>query len=243
MLNNRSEKILEAVIREFISTGEPISSAELYDAYDFGIKPASIRAELLRLTDDGFLEQPHTSGGRVPTVSGYEVFVNSIISELFGKTMGGILSLRESLLEDLMRRATGDLVEDLSDELGVMAVGYEPEKKSIYKSGFDDLCEKVDVSNKQDFLEIVHDFERLNDKLERFASSIKAKNEPQVYIGKKSPITTSPELSVIADSYEIDGEPLLLIAVGPKRMDYRKPLKVFKAMRSAYQKSNIKNQK
>lgn len=243
MLNNRSEKILEAVIREFISTGEPISSAELYDAYDFGIKPASIRAELLRLTDDGFLEQPHTSGGRVPTVSGYEVFVNSIISELFGKTMGGILSLRESLLEDLTRRATGDLVENLSDELGVMAVGYEPEKKSIYKSGFDDLCEKVDISNKQDFLEIVHDFERLNDKLERFASSIKAKNEPQVYIGKKSPITTSPELSVIADSYEIDGEPLLLIAVGPKRMDYRKPLKVFKAMRSAYQKSNIKNQK
>ena len=236
MPNDRSEKILEAVIREFISTGSPVSSGDLYEHYDFGIKPASIRAELLRLTDDGFLEQSHTSGGRAPTEAGYEFFVNSIIGELFGKTIGGILSLRESLLEDLMRRRTGDLVDDLSDELGVMAVGYEPDKRSIYKSGFDNLCEKVDIGNKQEFLEIVRDFEKLNDRLEKFSKSISSSGSPKVYIGKNSPITDSPELSVIADSYEIDGEPLLLIAVGPKRMDYRKPLRVFKAMRE-----NLKN--
>lgn len=236
---DRSEKILEAVIREFIATGLPISSAELYDNYDFGIKPASIRAELLRLTDDGFLEQPHTSGGRIPSEAGYEFFVNQIIAELFGKTMSGIFSFRDSLLDDLMRRRTESLVDDLSDELGVMTVGYEPGKKSIYKSGFDNLCEKVDMSNKQDFLEIVHDFEKLNGKLQKFAESLNRSDSPKVYIGKKSPITTSPELSVIADSYEIDGEPLLLIAVGPKRMDYKKPLRIFKAIREAHIKNQI----
>jgi transcriptional regulator of heat shock response len=230
-MDDRAFKILLASVREFINTGEPVSSKELYNGYDFGIKPASIRAELLRLEDSGFLEQPHTSGGRVPTEAGYEFFVNQLMSEMFGKTLGGLVALRDSLIEELMRRQTADLVDELSEELGTLTVGYEPNKNSLYKSGFENLARHLDVSQRDEFVEIISDFDRLNERIDKFSRSLKNTGAPQVYIGRKSPITASPHLSVIADSYEIDGEPLLLIAVGPKRMDYKKKLKVFKAIR------------
>lgn len=241
-MDDRSLKILLALIREFIATGEPISSKELYDNYDFGIKPASIRAELLRLAEEGFIAQPHTSGGRVPTEHGYEFFVNQIIGDIFSKTMGGFLSLRTSLLEELLHHKTPEAVHGLANELKTLTIGYEPRRGSIYKSGLDELCERLDISHRDEFLEIIHDFERLNDRLKNFASDIKSSGKgsdaPQVYIGKKSPFTDSSHLSVIVDNYEIDGEPLMLIAVGPKRMDYKKSLKVFKIIRD-----RIKNKK
>lgn len=231
-MDERSLKILLASIKEFISTGEPVSSQELYEAHDFGIKPASIRAELLRLTDAGYLEQQHTSGGRVPTEEGYEFFVNQLIADMFGETLGGLVSLHESLLGELVGHRTDSLINELSEELHTLTIGYEPERGSLYKRGFEELCSRLDLNRRDEFLEIVRDFENLNERLGKFAASIKSADAPQVYIGKKSPITKSPHLSIIADSYEIDGEPLLLIAVGPKRMDYKKPLKIFKAMRN-----------
>jgi heat-inducible transcriptional repressor len=237
-MDERAFKILLASVKEFIDTGEPVSSKELYESYDFGIKPASIRAELLRLTDDGFLDQPHTSGGRVPTVAGYEFFVDQLMGEMFGKTLGNFISLRDSLLEELLARRTDEVVDELSDELGTLAVGYDGNRGSVYKSGFEELCAQLDISRREEFLEIVSDFERLNERVEKFAGSLKSSQTPQVYIGHKSPVTKSPHLSVVVDSYEIDGEPLMLIAVGPKRMDYKKPLKIFKAIRE-----KVKNKK
>ena len=80
MLTERGEQILQAVIQGFIDTKEPISSGWLYDQYDFGIKPAMIRLELDALENDGYLEQPHHSAGRVPTDEGYELFVRHILA-------------------------------------------------------------------------------------------------------------------------------------------------------------------
>lgn len=237
-MDDRAFKILMASVREFIDTGEPVSSKELYEANDFGIKPASIRAELLRLTDEGFLDQPHTSGGRVPTEAGYEFFVNQLIGDIFGKTLSNFAFLRNSLLEELLAHRTNEVVDELSDELGILAVGYDGNRGSVYKSGFEELCAQLDINRREEFLGIISDFERLNERVEKFAGSMKSSQTPQVYIGHKSPITRSPHLSVVVDSYKIDGEPLMLIAVGPKRMDYKKPLKIFKAIRNKIKKQD-----
>ena len=78
MLTERGQQILEAVIQGFIDTKEPVSSGWLYDQYDFGIKPAMIRLELDTLEDEGYLEQPYHSAGRIPTDAGYELFVSRL---------------------------------------------------------------------------------------------------------------------------------------------------------------------
>src|SRR5580700_8422643 len=73
-MNERTSQILEAAIQEFIDSGEPVSSGRLYEQYDFGIKPAMIRLELDALEEEGYLQQPYHSAGRIPTDRGYEFY-------------------------------------------------------------------------------------------------------------------------------------------------------------------------
>src|SRR3989344_8465536 len=77
--NSRQALILAAVIREYINTGHPVGSKELAQSYDLGASPATIRSEMARLEKEGYLVQPHTSAGRVPTDKGYKVFVQELM--------------------------------------------------------------------------------------------------------------------------------------------------------------------
>lgn len=237
MFDERASKILEAAIREFTRSGSPVSSDELYDHYDFGIKPASIRAELLRLTKSGLLEQPHTSGGRVPTEKGYGLMVNRILEEIFNDVHDTKnSSFGNALLADVLHRGLHSFVNDFAREFKIMGLGYRPKDGDAYKSGLDGLMERVDAESKDDLLEIIRDISRLEKEVEHLKSIVTG-DSPKVFIGSQSPITKSRHLSVIADSYEVDGEQFFFVAVGPVRMDYQKPLKALKAIKQQTTKS------
>ena len=78
-LDDRKKKLLEIIIEEYTSTAEPVGSLKL--AKDLGLSSATIRNEMSALEKLGFLEQPHTSAGRIPTTEGYRWYVDKIISE------------------------------------------------------------------------------------------------------------------------------------------------------------------
>jgi len=78
MLSDRQEKILHSLIKEYIDLAEPISSDLLKKRTRLDISPATIRNELQELTELGYIIQPHTSAGRVPTEKGYKFFVEII---------------------------------------------------------------------------------------------------------------------------------------------------------------------
>lgn len=78
-LTERKRSILLMVVREYIETGQPVSSNHLVDNCMLDLSPATIRAELSALTEMGLLRQPHTSAGRVPTEEGYRLFINEVI--------------------------------------------------------------------------------------------------------------------------------------------------------------------
>jgi len=82
-LTKRQENILEKIIRKYIKEVQPISSNFLKEEYNLEISPATIRAELARLDEDGFLEQVHISGGRIPTNKAYRFFVDNLFKEDF----------------------------------------------------------------------------------------------------------------------------------------------------------------
>ena len=77
-LTLRQADILDSVISEYIRLAEPISSQHLEKRYDFGVSPATIRNELQALSEKGYLAQPHTSAGRMPTDKGYRFFVDGV---------------------------------------------------------------------------------------------------------------------------------------------------------------------
>src|SRR6201987_1761933 len=77
-IGNREREILTAIVETFISTGEPVGSRTLARSNREGLSPASIRNVMADLSDAGFLEQPHTSAGRVPTTEAYRYYVEQI---------------------------------------------------------------------------------------------------------------------------------------------------------------------
>jgi heat-inducible transcriptional repressor len=78
-LDRRKTSILGTVVYEYIATGEPVGSATLTQKYNLGISPATVRAELASLDDEGYLDQPHTSAGRVPSDRGYRYYVDRLM--------------------------------------------------------------------------------------------------------------------------------------------------------------------
>jgi len=95
-LDARKAAILRAVAREHIRTGEPVGSQAIVERYALGVKPATVRNEMAAMTEYGYLAQPHTSAGRVPTTRGYRYYVEHLMS---GATMLRIESYFKRLPE------------------------------------------------------------------------------------------------------------------------------------------------
>ncbi|MBE3589590.1 MAG: heat-inducible transcription repressor HrcA [Firmicutes bacterium] len=79
MIDERKQRILRAVIEDYISTGEPVGSRTIARKHGFNVSPATIRNEMADLEELGFLEQPHTSAGRVPSDLGYRYYVDHFV--------------------------------------------------------------------------------------------------------------------------------------------------------------------
>ena len=78
-LDLRKQRILSAVVQDYVLTAEPVGSQILVDRYALGVKSATVRNELAELSERGFLHQPHTSAGRVPSDRGYRFYVNRLM--------------------------------------------------------------------------------------------------------------------------------------------------------------------
>ncbi len=75
----RSKRVLAALVREYIASGEPVASSVLVTAAGLGVSSATVRNILARLEDEGFVQQPHTSAGRIPTDRGYRFYVDLLL--------------------------------------------------------------------------------------------------------------------------------------------------------------------
>ncbi len=124
MLDERKASILRAVVEEYIETAQPVGSSWVARLPGIGVSPATIRKEMMALEQEGFLTQPHTSAGRVPTDMGYRFFVDSLtdtagidaasreqVSAFFSRTRGAI---------EVMLHGTSKLLANLTDYAAVV---------------------------------------------------------------------------------------------------------------------------
>ncbi len=79
-MDERKERILHAIIQDYIKSAEPVGSRTIARNYNLGISPATVRNEMYDLEQLGFLEQPHTSAGRIPSAKGYRFYVDSLLN-------------------------------------------------------------------------------------------------------------------------------------------------------------------
>jgi heat-inducible transcriptional repressor len=78
MLDDRKLAVLRAIVEDYVSTEEPVGSKALVERHSLGVSPATIRNDMAALEDEGYIAQPHTSAGRIPTDKGYRLFVDRL---------------------------------------------------------------------------------------------------------------------------------------------------------------------
>lgn len=114
-LNDRKKAILKSVVDAYIATGEPVGSKYLTTKEEFNVSSATIRNEMSELENMGYLEQPHTSAGRVPTAKGYRTYVENLMEKYY-------LALEEvEVLDEVISSKLselGSLMEEASHALG-----------------------------------------------------------------------------------------------------------------------------
>jgi heat-inducible transcriptional repressor len=78
LLEDRKLEVLRAIVEDYVSTEEPVGSKALVERHNLGVSPATIRNDMATLEDEGYITQPHTSAGRIPTDKGYRLFVDRL---------------------------------------------------------------------------------------------------------------------------------------------------------------------
>ncbi len=126
-MEDRKRRVLQAIIDDYIHTAEPVGSRTVARKYGLGVSPATIRNEMADLEDMGYLEQPHTSAGRVPSDKGYRFYVDVLAAEpglggFDSEAVRAALSARAQRIDGVVRHAAR-LLAEVSD---VLAVASQP---------------------------------------------------------------------------------------------------------------------
>jgi heat-inducible transcriptional repressor len=77
-MDDRKLEVLRAIVTDYVSSQEPVGSKALVDRHDLGVSPATVRNDMAALEEEGYITQPHTSAGRIPTDKGYRLFVDRL---------------------------------------------------------------------------------------------------------------------------------------------------------------------
>lgn len=140
-LNDRQIKILKSLIEEYIETAMPVGSETLEKKFSLGISPATIRNEMVRLTNDGFLKKSHSSAGRTPTPMALKYYVGNIMKEQ-NLSLAEEVAVKEKVwdyrneVERLLREATKELALR-TKEMAVAAT----DKGDVYTAGMGNILE------------------------------------------------------------------------------------------------------
>lgn len=228
-LQERQRNILEKGIEDFINTGEPITSQRLYERFDFGVKTAMLRRELHDLSNEGYLYQEHPSGGRFPTNKAYRIFINGLLEE--DLTTKNIMNTCIRMMNLLQSDNIADFAKDMSEYLKVLSAVYDPRDNMFFDFGLSMLFDQIEMNEKEELGKIMKDIEELPYRLKERGGEWGdiAESELRVYVGE-NPLTQSSHLSCMIRSLRIDEGEFFILAIGPRRMNYKRSLGVLKTL-------------
>ena len=215
-MTERQIQILDAIIEQYAEVASPVGSSLL--AKLFNVSSATVRAEMANLEELGFISQPHTSAGRVPTYKGYRFYVNQVGGEsvktpnpraeraLAARTNNG------GMPERVIRNTVDTLVE-LTHNLGLGTIGNQ-----LYMSGLSNLFGQPEFIHPAQVQEVA----RLLDNLEPWLREAAPNEALSVYIGAENPIGRNSGCSLIISKFRSPFSDRSFIGVlGPTRQSYR----------------------
>jgi heat-inducible transcriptional repressor len=223
-MTDRQQKILSAIVEQYAEVASPVGSTLLAKIFD--VSSATIRAEMAELERLGYIFQPHTSAGRVPTDKGYRFYVNNLQTAAESRLVPGraekalAARVQHAGSPDRMIRNAVDTLVELTHNLGLATIGTQ-----LYMSGLSNLFGQPEFVDAVQVQQVA----RLLDNLEPWLREA-APNEPlSVYIGSENPIGRTAGVSLIISRFRSPFSDRSYIGtLGPTRQSYRDVMNLVK---------------
>ena len=225
MVTQRQEKILKEIVKEYVKSAKPVSSSLLKKKGALDISSATVRNEMKELEREGYLKQPHTSAGRIPTNKAYRLFVDkleesedsSFKRETVEKEIKDIFKLMESV------------TKSLASDCNSLALSYISEKDFFFEEGWKEVFKNPEFERK----EFLSEFTESLDNLEKKIKDIIKENssEIHVFIGKEKSVLNSSDISLIVSKARFPrNQHGILALLGPSRMAYDKNIRILDSL-------------
>lgn len=215
MLSERQKDLLWAIIKEHIKTAQPIGSELLVEKYELNVSSATVRNEMLELDAQGFLGQPHTSSGRIPTERAYQFFVSEgfKIKKITQNQQDTLTKTIKSRQDQDKRQGLKNLAQglaELSGELILLAF----QDNDFYYTGLTNLFSKPEFRNQEIVCNISAVIDHLDARLAKLFH--KVDDQARIFIGSQNPIDQNLSLITV----KISQKGPLIALLGPMRMEY-----------------------
>lgn len=248
MLSDRRQRILRALIEEYVACAMPVGSKTIAEQYHLGVSSATVRNELSALEEAGYITQPHTSAGRVPTDAGYREFVDGLLASDAARQhkvredMAAQMRSSADALDNLMKQVSEELTR-LTDCLSIVGCmdpesepGISPALAKKERLGLSSLMRKPEFQESSSLLPLM---EILEDDTVYFKVFDEAASESDgfaVKIGRENGDSSLVCVSVVAGVYGYGPSRGVVAVIGPRRMDYGNVIGAVRAAQSILNK-------
>lgn len=218
-LSERQKNLLRAVIEKYIETAEPIGSETIEKEAKLGVSPATIRNEMVRLTGLGYLRQPHTSAGRIPTSMGMKFYVDQLMEEK-SLSLKDEVAIKEEFRDqsEPFNRLLKHISQSLASQTRSLAVATD-EDGDIYASGMAnilDMPEFYDIDITRTVLSMVDKFETLKQVIDQ----MRGEEQIRILFGDELGIPYLEPCGFVVTRYQMGNHRGVLGIIGPSRLNY-----------------------
>ncbi|MFH1677837.1 MAG: hypothetical protein ABII94_00805 [Patescibacteria group bacterium] len=217
-MTDRTKLILNTIIKEHIKTGAPVGSSVLVEKYQLDVSPATVRNEMAELESEGYIAQPYTSAGRVPTEQAFNLYIENLSEKKLNKAEINLLDNISQGSDDLNLKQIAKTMAGISNN----AVFWAFEKHNLYYTGISNLLRQPEFLQTN----LIYDISVIIDRVDEIIGEIfdEIKYEPQILLGSKNPF--GDFLGIVLTKYKIKNKIGMFGILGPMRMDYEKNLAV-----------------
>ena len=212
-LSPRQKQILYYLAKEQIESFEPVASIQIKEKYNLDFSPATIRHELFELCQMEYLEQPHTSAGRILSDIGWEILIDDFLNSTW------------SIEDDFdMSNDYNEFANNLSQQAQALSIVYDWKNNKLYKKGVSFLLNDKVVNDIKELNNVSSIIDLIDENLDNLKDILFDK-QINVYVGKKNPLFKNQNLAFIGT--KSDKEKLLIAIITPKVTDYEDHFKLF----------------
>jgi len=226
-MNARQAKILEVVIEKYIDLAEPVGSNLI--AKKFKLSPATLRNEMKELEEKGFLYQPHTSAGRVPTNKGLRFYAHKLYQKSLKSRLNALKMLRKfkSDQEEFLEKS----LKLLSRASNNVAIGLLPGSEALH-FGLSKILSQPEFLKHENILRAA----MILDKLDNFMTAVlkNCKGHLEILIGEEIPYRHAENFGLIIKKFPVGEKTGAIGVLGPARMPYPKLISVLEEITSIF---------